>query len=153
MAFAVCSSACWLDPTGARIDAICAGRFARSIHGSGVCHGRPLGPRAQPDVRDPRLYRRDSLGHRGGCRSCNPPEVQAVSLALADSVSAKDRDEIESRMRNEVLETTAYPEIVFQSTEITATQDRRRVVPAWDRGKTLAAWCHELAPGGLRSCE
>ena len=31
--------------------------------------------------------------------------IQADSLALADSVSAKDRDEIESRMRQEVLET------------------------------------------------
>jgi polyisoprenoid-binding protein YceI len=46
-------------------------------------------------------------------------KVQAGSLALTDSVSAKDRDEIESRMRQEVLELVAYPEIVFQSTEIT----------------------------------
>jgi len=44
--------------------------------------------------------------------------VQADSLALADSVSAKDRAEIESRMRQEVLETAVYPQIVFQSTEI-----------------------------------
>jgi polyisoprenoid-binding protein YceI len=48
--------------------------------------------------------------------------VLADSLALADSVSAKDRDEIERRMRQEVLETAAYPEIVFQSTEITASK-------------------------------
>jgi polyisoprenoid-binding protein YceI len=55
--------------------------------------------------------------------------VEAVSLALADSVSAKDRDEIESRMRQEVLETTAYPEIVFQSTKITAS----KIAEGWYR--------------------
>jgi polyisoprenoid-binding protein YceI len=55
--------------------------------------------------------------------------VQGDSLALTDSVSAKDRDEIESRMRQEVLETTTYPEIVFQSTEITAT----KITEGWYR--------------------
>jgi polyisoprenoid-binding protein YceI len=48
--------------------------------------------------------------------------VQADSLALIDSVSASDRDEIERRMRQEVLETATYPDIVFQSTEITASK-------------------------------
>ena len=48
-------------------------------------------------------------------------KVQADSLALTDTVSAKDRNEIESRMRQEVLETAYFPEIVFQSTEITST--------------------------------
>ncbi len=46
--------------------------------------------------------------------------VKADSLAITDSVSPKDRDEIESRMRQEVLETAVYPEIVFQGTELTA---------------------------------
>jgi polyisoprenoid-binding protein YceI len=55
--------------------------------------------------------------------------VEASSLALADSVSAKDRDEIESRMRQEVLETAAFQEIVFQSTEITPT----RIAEGWYR--------------------
>jgi polyisoprenoid-binding protein YceI len=49
-------------------------------------------------------------------------KVQASSLALADSVSAKDRDEIESRMRLEVLEIAAYPEIVFGSTDVTSSE-------------------------------
>jgi polyisoprenoid-binding protein YceI len=56
-------------------------------------------------------------------------EVEADSLALVDSVSAKDRDEIESRMRQEVLETAAYPEIVFQSTEITPS----KIAEGWYR--------------------
>jgi len=46
--------------------------------------------------------------------------VKAESLAVTDSVSPKDHDDIESRMRQEVLETAVYPEIVAQSTEITA---------------------------------
>jgi polyisoprenoid-binding protein YceI len=53
--------------------------------------------------------------------------VRGDSLTLIDSVSAKDREEIESRMRQEVLETASYPEIVFRSTEISA-------------GKIAAAW-------------
>jgi polyisoprenoid-binding protein YceI len=55
--------------------------------------------------------------------------VQADSLTLADSVSAKDREEIERRMRQEVLETAAYPQIVFQSTEITAS----KIAEGWYR--------------------
>ena len=46
--------------------------------------------------------------------------VKADSLTVTDSVSPKDREEIEGRMRREVLETAANPEIVFQGTEITA---------------------------------
>src|SRR5262245_34080443 len=55
--------------------------------------------------------------------------VQSDSLALVDSVSAKDHDEIESRMRQEVLETASYPEIAFQSTEITAS----KIAEGWYR--------------------
>jgi polyisoprenoid-binding protein YceI len=43
--------------------------------------------------------------------------VKTDSLALIDSVSPKDRDEIERQMRRDALETVAYPEIVFQSAE------------------------------------
>jgi polyisoprenoid-binding protein YceI len=46
--------------------------------------------------------------------------VRADSLTVTDSVSAKDRDEIEGRMGREVLETAVYPEIDFQGAEITA---------------------------------
>jgi polyisoprenoid-binding protein YceI len=55
--------------------------------------------------------------------------VKADSLALTDSVSPKDREEIEGRMRQEVLETARYPEIIFQGTEITAD----RVADNWYR--------------------
>jgi polyisoprenoid-binding protein YceI len=61
---------------------------------------------------------------RGGMRF--PPEtpgeatleitVQAESLQLLDPVSPKDREEIEGRMRSEVLETPAYPTIAFAGT-------------------------------------
>jgi polyisoprenoid-binding protein YceI len=43
--------------------------------------------------------------------------VKADSLSLTDSVSPKDRSEIESTMRRDVLETANYPDIVFSSRE------------------------------------
>jgi polyisoprenoid-binding protein YceI len=43
--------------------------------------------------------------------------AKADSLALTDPVSAKDKKEIESTMRREVLETATYSEIVFSSLE------------------------------------
>jgi polyisoprenoid-binding protein YceI len=56
-------------------------------------------------------------------------KIPADALTLNDSVSAKDRDEIESRMRAEVLESTKFPEIVFQSTEISTT----KIADGWYR--------------------
>lgn len=41
--------------------------------------------------------------------------VQSGSLELSDQVSDKDRREIERTMRNEVLETGRFPEIVFEA--------------------------------------
>ena len=41
--------------------------------------------------------------------------VQSASLELSDQVSEKDRREIERAMRNEVLETGRFPEIVFEA--------------------------------------
>jgi len=41
--------------------------------------------------------------------------VQSASLELSDQVSEKDRREIERTMRNEVLETGRFPEIVFEA--------------------------------------
>ena len=48
--------------------------------------------------------------------------VQADSLAVAGDASEKDRLEIERVMRDEVLETARYPEIVFMSTSISMNQ-------------------------------
>jgi polyisoprenoid-binding protein YceI len=47
--------------------------------------------------------------------------VRADSLDLVDNVRPADRQDIEGRMRREVLEVAACPEIRFQSTEITST--------------------------------
>ncbi|HEX3558109.1 MAG TPA: YceI family protein [Pyrinomonadaceae bacterium] len=47
--------------------------------------------------------------------------VKADSLAVADNMSDKDRREIEQAMREQVLETTRYPDIIFESTSFTAT--------------------------------
>ncbi len=48
--------------------------------------------------------------------------VQAASLAVIGKVSDKDRAEIERATREEVLETTRHPEIVFVSTSVAANQ-------------------------------
>jgi polyisoprenoid-binding protein YceI len=44
--------------------------------------------------------------------------VRADSLELVDKVRPADRQEIEGRMRGEVLETAAYPEIRFEAAEV-----------------------------------
>jgi polyisoprenoid-binding protein YceI len=46
--------------------------------------------------------------------------INADSLAVSDDVKEKDRAEIERMMRDDVLETAKYPEIVFESTSVTA---------------------------------
>jgi polyisoprenoid-binding protein YceI len=48
--------------------------------------------------------------------------IKADSLNVIDKVGAKDKEEIETKMRNEVLETGSHPSIVFKSTNITGTK-------------------------------
>ncbi|MFZ0637079.1 MAG: YceI family protein [Candidatus Acidiferrales bacterium] len=48
--------------------------------------------------------------------------VQADSLGVTDDISQKDRTEIESGMKQDVLETSIYPEIVFESSHLTANK-------------------------------
>ncbi len=48
--------------------------------------------------------------------------IQANSLTVADDVSQKDRQDIESRMKKDVLETSRFPEIVFDSAKISGGQ-------------------------------
>jgi polyisoprenoid-binding protein YceI len=47
--------------------------------------------------------------------------IKANSLEAAEGGSDKDRDEINRRMRQEVLETDDYPEIVYECTGVTAS--------------------------------
>ena len=44
--------------------------------------------------------------------------VKAESLTVTGNVSDKDRHEMERAMREEILETASYPEIVYESTKI-----------------------------------
>jgi len=48
--------------------------------------------------------------------------VQSPSLELSDQVSEKDRREIERSMRNDVLETGRFPEIVFEASNPSLSQ-------------------------------
>jgi polyisoprenoid-binding protein YceI len=48
--------------------------------------------------------------------------VQSASLEVTDDISQKDRADIESKMRQEVLETSMHPEIVFESSQVLANK-------------------------------
>jgi polyisoprenoid-binding protein YceI len=50
-------------------------------------------------------------------------EVKADSLALLDRVPLADRRDIEGRMRSEVLEVFAYPEIRYQAQDISLSPE------------------------------
>ena len=44
--------------------------------------------------------------------------INPASLTVTDDVSQKDRADIENRMNQDVLETSIYPEIVFESRQV-----------------------------------
>jgi polyisoprenoid-binding protein YceI len=48
--------------------------------------------------------------------------IKSDSLAVRDDISDKDRREIERVMKTEILETEAYPEIVYECSKITANK-------------------------------
>ena len=49
-------------------------------------------------------------------------KINAGSLNVTDNVSDKDRREIERTMNQQVLETSQYPEIVFESSKVSANK-------------------------------
>ena len=48
--------------------------------------------------------------------------IKSASLAVTDKVSDSDRKKIEDTMRSEVLEVDKHPEIIFKSTNISASR-------------------------------
>jgi polyisoprenoid-binding protein YceI len=48
--------------------------------------------------------------------------IHAASLAVSDDISGKDRDEINRRMHEEVLESGSYPDIVYECSKLTASK-------------------------------
>lgn len=48
--------------------------------------------------------------------------IQAASLAVTDDISAKDRGEIESKMRDEVLEVDGFSEILYECPRVSSIQ-------------------------------
>jgi polyisoprenoid-binding protein YceI len=49
-------------------------------------------------------------------------KIQAGSLNVTDNMSDKDRNEIERTMNQDVLETARYPEILFDSSKVSASK-------------------------------
>jgi len=48
--------------------------------------------------------------------------IKASSLTVTDKMSDKDRRELERTMNQEVLETAKYPEITYESTQVTGSK-------------------------------
>jgi polyisoprenoid-binding protein YceI len=48
--------------------------------------------------------------------------IKAESLTVKDDISDKDRREMEGSMREEVLETSTYPDIIYECSNISATK-------------------------------
>jgi polyisoprenoid-binding protein YceI len=48
--------------------------------------------------------------------------IKAGSLSVTDKISEKDRQNIETTMRDEVLEVSKYPEIAFKSSSVSASK-------------------------------
>jgi polyisoprenoid-binding protein YceI len=48
--------------------------------------------------------------------------IQAASLTVTDDISAKDRQEIERRMHDEVLEADGFPEITYECDRVASMQ-------------------------------
>ena len=63
--------------------------------------------------------------------------VLAASLAVQNDVSDKDRREMERGMQDEVLEIVRYPEIVFESTAVSAAEGSGPVRVKIDGNLTL----------------
>jgi polyisoprenoid-binding protein YceI len=55
-------------------------------------------------------------------RSSLKVRIKSDSLAVRDDISDKDRREIERAMKKDILETDAYPEMVYESSKITASK-------------------------------
>ncbi|MGH9552654.1 MAG: YceI family protein [Terriglobales bacterium] len=48
--------------------------------------------------------------------------VQASSLAVTDDISKSDRSEIERKMKEEVLQTDGFPEIIYECSQLSSIQ-------------------------------
>jgi polyisoprenoid-binding protein YceI len=48
--------------------------------------------------------------------------IQAASLVVTDDISTKDRQEIERRMHEEVLEADSFPEIIYECPRVSSVQ-------------------------------
>jgi polyisoprenoid-binding protein YceI len=91
------------------------GRFTARVFASGVLSSFGHNP-----VLAIREYTGEAVFSSGNLEQASlRMSISADSLEVTDDVSQQDRAEIESRMKREVLETSAYPEIVFESSQVT----------------------------------
>lgn len=60
-------------------------------------------------------------------------KIDANSLEVIGDIKEKDKQEIERTIRDDILETTHFPEIIFQSTNVTMT----RIIPGRWKAKIV----------------
>jgi polyisoprenoid-binding protein YceI len=72
--------------------------------------------------------------------------VKAESLEVKDDISDKDRREIERTMRQDILEVSEYPEIIYECSNIAATKVSERQYSVTLNGDlTMHGTTHSLA--------
>jgi polyisoprenoid-binding protein YceI len=95
-----------------------ASRFTVQAFATGLLSSFAHSPTiAIPDFEGEVLVNLDALE-----RSSLRITIRADSLTVTDDISGKDRDEIDRRMRTEVLESDSYPEIVYESSKVSASK-------------------------------
>ena len=55
-------------------------------------------------------------------------DARKLSVRLEKGVSAKDQAEVQANMQDRVLESAAYPEIVFRSTQVRRNRENNWTV-------------------------
>ena len=110
-----------------------------------------------------RMGHNPTIGIRdfGGEMDFNPDKLQAggfhlviksASLSVQDDISDKDLREIERLMKQEVLETEKFPEIVYDAPGISVTKMADALYSAALDGKPDPAWGHAPSANYCACC-
>jgi polyisoprenoid-binding protein YceI len=95
-----------------------------------------------PTITIPGIEGEIALNHEAIEQSSLHMTVQASSLSVTNDISVKDREEINRRMHDEVLDSDSFPEIEYQSSKLSASKTAE--------GQYWAAITGELMMRGIK---